>query len=206
MVVLAAELWRRSATCTTNGRSSTAQRQDRDAGAERRPKRRPWRRAAARSWRSGSNQAMDALMGPSTRVIDLHGRLAIPGFIEGHGHFTALGASKMSWICAARRIGTRSSRWWRRRRKKAKPGTWILGSGFHQAKWDHAPEPNVRGFPVHESLSRVSPRNPVWLTHASGHAGFANAEAMRLAGVDKRHARSGGRRDLAGSRTAIRRD
>ena len=89
--------------------------------------------------------------------------------------------------------------------REAKPGTWILGSGFHQAKWDRPPEPNVRGFPVHDSLSRVSPRNPVWLTHASGHAGFANAEAMRQAGSIRirpirRAARS------CGTRTAIRRD
>jgi hypothetical protein len=69
--------------------------------------------------------------------------------------------------------------------REAKPGTWILGSGFHQAKWDRPPEPNVQGFPTQEGLSRVSPKNPVWLTHASGHAGFANAEALRLAGVDR---------------------
>ncbi len=43
----------------------------------------------------GTNQTVAAFIGPSTRVIDLKGRLAIPGFIEGHGHFTALGASKM---------------------------------------------------------------------------------------------------------------
>jgi len=69
--------------------------------------------------------------------------------------------------------------------REAKPGTWILGSGFHQAKWDRPPEPNVRGFPVQDSLSRVSPGNPVWMTHASGHAGFANAEALREAGVNR---------------------
>src|SRR5580700_1686431 len=39
----------------------------------------------------GTNQMVAAFTGPSTRVIDLRGRLAIPGFIEGHGHFTALG-------------------------------------------------------------------------------------------------------------------
>jgi predicted amidohydrolase YtcJ len=133
----------------------------------------------------GSNQSMDALVGPSTRVIDLHGRLAIPGFIEGHGHFTELGASKLE-------LDLRSAKNWDEivamvatAAREAKPGTWILGRGFHQAKWDRPPEPNVRGFPVHQSLSRVSPRNPVWLAHASGHAGFANAEALRLAGVDK---------------------
>jgi predicted amidohydrolase YtcJ len=133
----------------------------------------------------GSNQIVNALVGPSTRVIDLHGRLAIPGFIEGHGHFTELGASKMM-------LDLRGAKNWDQivamvaaAAREAKPGTWILGSGFHQAKWDRAPQPNVRGFPVHDSLSRVSPRNPVWLMHASGHGGFANAEALRQAGVDK---------------------
>ncbi len=133
----------------------------------------------------GTSEAMAKFIGPSTRVIDLNGRLAIPGFIEGHGHFTALGASKTM-------LDLRDARSWDEivamvaaAAKEAKPGTWILGSGFHQAKWDRAPQPNVRGFPLHESLSRVSPNNPVWLTHASGHAGFANAEALRLAGVNQ---------------------
>jgi len=133
----------------------------------------------------GSNKTVEALIGPSTRVIDLQGRLAIPGFIEGHGHFTELGASKMM-------LDLRGAKNWDEivamvavAAREAKPGTWIVGSGFHQAKWDRTPQPNVRGFPLHEGLSRVSPRNPVWLTHASGHAGFANAEAMRQAGVNK---------------------
>src|ERR1700722_4532225 len=133
----------------------------------------------------GSNKTVDALIGPAARVVDLKGRLAIPGFIEGHGHFTALGASKMM-------LDLRGAKNWDEivamvaaAAREAKPGTWILGDGFHQAKWDRTPQPNVRGFPLHESLSRVSPRNPVWLTHASGHAGFANAEALRLAAIDK---------------------
>jgi len=133
----------------------------------------------------GTNDSVAALVGPSTRVIDLKGRLAIPGFIEGHGHFAGLGASKMM-------LDLRGAKNWDEivtmvaaAAKEAKPGTWILGSGFHQAKWNRPPEPNVRGFPVHESLSRVSPHNRVWLTHASGHAGFANAEALREAGVNR---------------------
>ena len=133
----------------------------------------------------GTNQQVLAYIGSSTRVIDLSGRLAIPGFIEGHGHFTSLGASKMS-------LNLRDVKNWDQivamvaaAAREAKPGTWIIGRGWHQAKWDPPPSPNVQGFPLHEALSKVSPNNPVWLTHASGHAGFANAEAMRLAGVDK---------------------
>jgi predicted amidohydrolase YtcJ len=136
----------------------------------------------------GSNQAVAALVGPSTRVVDLRGRLAIPGFIEGHGHFMSLGSSKMilnlrdakNWDEIVAQVAAAA--------REAKPGTWILGRGFHQAKWDRPPAPSVQGFPLHAALSQVSPRNPVWLTHASGHAGFANAEALRLAGVDAKTA------------------
>ena len=130
-----------------------------------------------------SDREIQAFIGPSTRVVDLGGRLAVPGLIEGHGHFMALGASKME-------LNLRDARNWDEivamvaaAAREAKPGAWILGRGFHQAKWDKPPSPNVLGFPVHDSLSKVSPHNPVWLTHASGHAGFANAEALRLAGV-----------------------
>ena len=65
----------------------------------------------------------------------------------------------------------------------AKPGQWIYGRGWHQEKWTAKPEPNVEGFPLHDALSKVSPNNPVLLTHASGHASFANAKAMELSGV-----------------------
>src|SRR5580700_9294873 len=133
----------------------------------------------------GTNQQIQSFVGPDTKIVNLRGRLAIPGFIEGHGHFMALGASKMS-------LNLRDVKNWDQivamvaaAAREAKPGTWIIGRGWHQAKWDPPPSPNVQGFPLHDALSKVSPHNPVWLTHASGHAGFANAEALRLAGIDK---------------------
>ncbi|MBK9375679.1 MAG: amidohydrolase family protein [Holophagales bacterium] len=62
--------------------------------------------------------------------------------------------------------------------KKARPGEWILGRGWHQKEWSSPPEPNVEGFPLHASLSAASPSNPVLLSHASGHAAFVNAAAL----------------------------
>ncbi|HYL38190.1 MAG TPA: amidohydrolase [Bryobacteraceae bacterium] len=154
----------------------------------------------------GGNQEIQVYAGRATKVIDLGGRLAIPGFIEGHGHFMALGSFKME-------LNLRDARNWDEivamvaaAAREAKPGEWILGRGFHQAKWDQAPSPNVLGFPVHDALSKVSPRNPVWLIHASGHAGFANAEALRLAGVGKNTPDPpGGQilRDAAGNPTGL---
>jgi predicted amidohydrolase YtcJ len=67
---------------------------------------------------------------------------------------------------------------------KAKPGQWVVGRGWHQDKWDRKPEKTVKGFQTHQLLSAVSPDNPVFLRHASGHAAMANAKAMELAGVN----------------------
>jgi predicted amidohydrolase YtcJ len=69
--------------------------------------------------------------------------------------------------------------------KRAPPGEWIVGRGWHQEKWTARPQPNVEGFPTHASLDAVSPDNPVVLTHASGHASFVNAKAMQVSGITK---------------------
>jgi predicted amidohydrolase YtcJ len=131
----------------------------------------------------GTDRAAQAWIGPSTKVIDLHGMTAIPGFIEGHGHFTGVGEFRMG-------LDLREARTWNdivdqiaRAVKQAKPGEWIIGRGWHQSKWTSAPAPNVEGFPTHESLDKVSPNNPVLLTHASGHAAFVNGKALELVGV-----------------------
>ncbi len=133
----------------------------------------------------GPNDEIQRHVGPATRVIDLKGGLAIPGLIDAHAHFTGVGdaarnlklGTAKTWDDIVRMVGDAA--------KTARPGEWILGRGWHQEKWSPAPAQTIEGFPLHEALSRVSPNNPVWLTHSSGHAGFANAFAMRIAEVTK---------------------
>jgi predicted amidohydrolase YtcJ len=133
----------------------------------------------------GSNEEVETYIGPETEVIDLEGRLAMPGFIEGHGHFMGLGNAKMildltkvkDWNEIVTMVGEAA--------KTAEPGAWIQGRGWHQEKWTSPPPGAVEGLPLHIGLSEVSPENPVILTHASGHAGFVNAKAMELAGIDR---------------------
>ncbi len=131
----------------------------------------------------GSANEIQEYIGPDTEVIDLEGGLAIPGFIEGHGHWMGLGNAQMildltvaeSWDDIVAIVGEAAS--------QAQPGEWITGRGWHQEKWNEVPTPNVDGVPLHAGLSRVSPNNPVNLTHASGHASFANAAALEAAGI-----------------------
>jgi predicted amidohydrolase YtcJ len=64
--------------------------------------------------------------------------------------------------------------------------TWIIGRGWHQEKWDQVPQPNVEGVPLHASLDVVSPNNPVFLEHASGHALAGEPAGLELAGITRR--------------------
>jgi len=131
----------------------------------------------------GTNAEIQKYVGPKTEVIDVRGQLVIPGFIEGHGHFSGVGTSKLNLNLMNAKTWDEIVAMVAERVKTAKPGEWIYGRGWHQEKWDVKPSPEVEGFPVHHSLSKVSPNNPVLLTHASGHASFANAKAMELSGV-----------------------
>ncbi len=135
--------------------------------------------------RIGTNDDMAELNGEKTEVIDLNGQFTMPGFIEGHGHFSGMGYSLIdlnflkskNWDEIVATVGEAA--------KKAKPGEWIVGRGWHQEKWNEALEKHVQGYPYHDHLSEVSPNNPVVLWHASGHALIANKSAMDAASISK---------------------
>lgn len=157
----------------------------------------------------GSSADMKRHVGPKTEVVDLQGQLVIPGFIEGHGHFSGVGEAELqlklmkttSWQEIVAMVGEAA--------KTAKPGQWIYGRGWHQEKWTAAPTPNVEGFPTHASLDAVSPDNPVLLTHASGHATFVNGKALQLSGITRDTVNpEGGEvlKDAAGNPTGLLRE
>ncbi|OGD39592.1 MAG: amidohydrolase [Candidatus Aminicenantes bacterium RBG_19FT_COMBO_58_17] len=133
----------------------------------------------------GTAKKIKPFIGTSTRVIDLQGQTAIPGFIDSHAHFTGVGEARMILDL------TRAKNWDEivsivaEAARNAKPGEWIRGRGWHQEKWDKTPEPNVDGLPFHDALSRMTSENPVLLEHASGHSCLANAKAMELGGITK---------------------
>ena len=132
----------------------------------------------------GSDDEIAAYIGPDTEVIELNGRFAMPGFIEGHGHYMGLGRSKQildlrnvqNWAEVVSMVAGAVD--------KAQPGEWIFGRGWHQDKWDSVPDDAVDGVPRNDTLNAVSPNNPVSLGHASGHAAFFNDAALEAAGIE----------------------
>ncbi len=131
----------------------------------------------------GSDADIQQYVGADTKVIDLQGHLAIPGFNESHGHFTGLGEGLSelnlmgvpTWQDITAMVADAANR--------AKPGQWIQGRGWHQEKWNKSPGRVVEGFQTNDLLNQAAPHNPVILGHASGHALIANDAALRLAGI-----------------------
>ncbi|MFF7415629.1 amidohydrolase [Streptomyces lydicus] len=126
------------------------------------------------------------LIGPSTEVVDLRGRILLPGINDSHLHGCAYGLGKppfsvdvaLGSIAAVRAAVAEEVR-------RKQPGEWISGNGWN---CDHFAEcaGDARRRPTADDLDEVAPDNPVLLQDFSGHATWANSRAMEIAGVGGR--------------------
>lgn len=132
----------------------------------------------------GSSSDIMKYQGDETEMVDLNGQTMTPGFIESHAHMMGVGYNKLELDLMYVKTYDELVAKVAEAVEKAQPGDWITGRGWHQDKWIEKPDNMVKGFQTHDKMSAVSPDNPVWLRHASGHAAFGNAKAMELAGVN----------------------
>lgn len=126
----------------------------------------------------GTDARIMAMAGPSTRVIDLHGRTATPGLIDSHAHIAEGGASEVFDVPLT--DATSIAEIQKRVAAKAatlKPGEWVSGSGWDEGKLAE------KRLPTAADLDAAAPKNPVWLEHTTGHYGVANSAALKLAGI-----------------------
>ncbi|MEM8895681.1 MAG: amidohydrolase [Bacteroidota bacterium] len=133
----------------------------------------------------GSEEEILALKGGKTEVLDLQGKTMTPGLIESHAHIMGMGYNQLNVDLMYVQSYDELINMVSEASEGVPEGTWILGRGWHQDKWETQTEQRVKGFPTHHSLSKAVPDHPVYLSHASGHAGLANAKAMEIAGVTK---------------------
>jgi predicted amidohydrolase YtcJ len=125
----------------------------------------------------GDEEEVSALVEKGTRVVDLEGHFVMPGFNDAHVHLGSAGQDALSvrlhgapTIAEVQKRITAAV-------AQAKPGEWITGSG-----WDHTLWPDKR-FPTRQDLDSVSPQNPVFVVHISGHVAVANSAALKVAGI-----------------------
>jgi predicted amidohydrolase YtcJ len=131
----------------------------------------------------GTTEEIQAFIGKETEIIDLAGKTMTPGFIESHGHLMGIGYNKLDIDLMYVQTYDELIEKVAEAAANAEPGEWITGRGWHQDKWIKMPDNTVKGFQTHVELSAVTPDNPVFLAHASGHASFVNQKAMEMAGI-----------------------
>ena len=136
-----------------------------------------------RAWEGPVVAADGRLQPPGTKVpggaheVALGGAFLYPGLTDAHAHLKGFGASlenvdlvgTTSYSEVIERVLARAA--------TTLPGEWITGRGWDQNDW------TVTDMPHHRLLSEAVPDHPVYLTRIDGHAGLANATAMKLAGV-----------------------
>lgn len=127
----------------------------------------------------GSNTEIQKWVGPNTRVVDLGGRWAIPGFNDAHIHLASGGAAKLAVdLTGAESLEAFQERI-RARLSDYRPGEWITGRGWDHTLWDPP------RFPTRADLDAVSREHPILLTRVDGHVAVANSLALQQAGVTR---------------------
>jgi hypothetical protein len=151
----------------------------------------------------GDDATLAPHRGPRTRVVELAGRLVVPGFNDAHVHFLDGGFGLLSVDLRdaadeaefARRVAAHA--------RGLPAGTWILNGN-----WDHEAWPS-RALPSRGLIDAVTPEHPVFVNRLDGHMALANSLALRLAGVDRATPDPEGGtivRDASGEPTGILKD
>ncbi len=168
--------------------------------------RRPWADAVAVEGAHiaavGSSAEIRKLAGAGARIIDAHGAMVVPGFIDSHVHFIEGGFALQSVKLRDARTKAEFIQRIGDFAKTIPSGAWILNGD-----WDHE---NWGGeLPTRQWIDAVTPSNPVWINRLDGHMSLANSAALKAAGVtrDVKDV-SGGTivRDAAGEPTGVFKD
>lgn len=125
---------------------------------------------------TGAWEEARALIGDSTRVVDLQGRAMLPGFTDSHVHPISGGLALLG--CDLTGIGRPDSilAFLKSYAEEHPEKEWIRADNFWLAAF-----PN--GNPKKEWLDEIIPNRPAYVTSADGHTAWVNSRALQLAGI-----------------------
>jgi predicted amidohydrolase YtcJ len=128
----------------------------------------------------GLTDILRRLKGTTTKIVNLNGKLVLPGFVDSHIHFLSFARSSRqvnldgvsSVQAAVNRVKTAVD--------KTKAEKWVIGRGWDKNLWK-------RGcFPLRQDLDRVSAVNPVALRSKDGHCLWVNTKALSIAAITRK--------------------
>jgi predicted amidohydrolase YtcJ len=137
----------------------------------------------------GLDNQIKQFIGNKTKVINLHGKTVVPGFIDTHAHLTEFGLSLLQIdlrnVSSIREIQQKLKQFV----KQKPPKKWILGFGWDQERLKE------KRYPTRWDLDKVAPNNPVILDRICKHICVVNTKALELAGLTKNSKVEGGQID-----------
>jgi predicted amidohydrolase YtcJ len=151
----------------------------------------------------GGDADVAGLTGPRTRLVELKGRLVVPGFNDAHVHFLDGGYGLLSLDLRSAKDETDLALRIAEYSKQLPKGVWIL-----QGNWDHESWPS-KALPTRQLVDPSTAERPVFVSRLDGHMALANSEALRLAGITRDTKDPAGGtivRDAAGAPTGILKD
>jgi predicted amidohydrolase YtcJ len=127
----------------------------------------------------GSDAALKAYQGKNTKMIDLGGRMAMPGIIDTHTHFL-WGSYGLTGVLVDEAHSVDEVTAKLRAFARTHPAeTWVYGAGWpYGAYW-------ATGLPTKDLLDAVFPDKPASLLSGDGHSLWVNSKALALAGITK---------------------
>ena len=126
----------------------------------------------------GDNDSMIAHRSKSTKIIDLHGKTVLPGFIESHGHLAFMGIVSQRIKIKGLKSELEVADLVRAKVTELKPGEWLISQGWSETDWGQ------QNFPTYQSITDAAPNNPVLLTRVDGHTAWINKKTMEMAGIN----------------------
>ncbi len=127
----------------------------------------------------GSDEEIRVYKGPNTEVLDLGGRLVVPGLADSHVHLISGGFQLLSVDLKDARSEQEFVRRIADKARTLPPGTWMQGGDWDEEAW-----PSEK-LPDRWLIDPVTPHTPVFISRYDGHAALANSLALKLAGVAK---------------------
>lgn len=126
----------------------------------------------------GSTEEVKQLIDASTEVIDLQGKLMLPGFIDDHVHFTSGGFYLQGIDLRVAKSTTEFKEILKKYAEKRK-GKWITGGNWDHEAWE------IKDLPTKEMIDEFTKNTPVFVDRFDGHMALANSYALKLAKITK---------------------
>ncbi|MGA3325116.1 MAG: amidohydrolase [Terriglobia bacterium] len=127
----------------------------------------------------GTDAEIQAYAGRNTKIVDLKGRLVVPGMIDSHAHFIGGGFQLLSVDLKDARSEEEFTRRIAEKARTLAPRRWLLGGDWDEQAWASAK------LPTRQMIDAATENHPVFLSRYDGHAALANSLALKLAGVTR---------------------